>query len=111
MRIPEPPLSPRWLRFPLIIGIATVLFVVVWWPMFRNYPRTAIEDGHYFFHQIEISKAALRRYHELPLWNPFDCRGIPMWDHPENITASPIFYLTLPFSAGVTIIAWNMAHA
>lgn len=110
MRIPEPPLSPRWLRFPLIIGLGMLVFVVVWWPMFRNYPRTPIEDGHYFFHQIEVSKAAIKRYHELPLWNAFDCRGIPMWDHPENITASPIFYLTLPFSAGVTVIVWQMAH-
>lgn len=104
------PLRPQWLRLALILGLGILLFVVVWWPMFRAYPRTPIEDGHYFLHQIEISKAALRRYHELPLWNPFDCRGIPMWDHPENITASPIFYLTLPFSAGVTIVVWNLAH-
>lgn len=113
MRIVQPSqtsLRPRWLRLLLIVALATVLFLVVWWPMFRNYPRTPIEDGHYFYHQIEISKAALHRYHELPLWNPFDCRGMPMWDHPENITASPIFYLTLPFSSGITIIAWNMAH-
>jgi hypothetical protein len=108
--IPELPLSPRWIRFSSILALASILFFMVWWPMFRNYPGTPIEDGHYFFHQIEVSKAALRRYHEIPLWNPFDCKGIPMWDHPENITASPIFYLTLPFSAGVTIIVWNMAH-
>src|SRR4029079_14800955 len=47
---------------------------------------------------------------EMPLWNPFDCKGIPMWDHPENITASPIFYLTLPFRAGVTVIVWHVTH-
>ena len=111
MKIPEPALSPRWLRLSLILALGAMVFVVVWWPMFRNYPGTPIEDGHYFFHQIEVSKTALRRYHELPLWNPFDCRGIPMWDHPENITASPIFYLTLPFSSGVTVIVWHMAHA
>lgn len=110
MRIPEPPLSPRWLRFGLVIGIGLLLAIVVWWPMFKNYPGTPIEDGHYFFHQIEISKAAIRRYHELPLWNPFDCKGIPMWDHPENITASPIFWLTLPFNSGVTVIVWHLAH-
>jgi hypothetical protein len=33
-----------------------------------------------------------------------------MWDHPENITASPIFWLTVPFSATVTVILWNVAH-
>ncbi len=111
MRGSEATLRPRGLRFALILALASVIFFVVWWPMFRNYPGTPIEDGHYFFHQVEVSKVALWRFHELPLWNPFDCRGIPMWDHPENITASPLFYLTLPFSAGVTIIVWNMAHA
>lgn len=110
MRTPEPPLRPRWLRLPLIVALGLFLALVVWWPMLKAYPNTPIEDGHYFFHQIEISKAAVRRYHELPLWNPFDCKGIPMWDHPENITASPVFWLTLPFSAGITVIVWNLAH-
>src|ERR1700761_3081949 len=109
MRIPESPLPAR-IRFPLIVALGLLLFVVFWWPMFKAYPGTPIEDGHYFLHQIEVSKASWHRYHEVPLWNPFDCRGIPMWDHPENITASPIFYLTLPFSAGITIIVWNMVH-
>lgn len=110
MRIPETPLRPQWLRLLLVLGLGLLIAAVVWWPMLKAYPNTPIEDGHYFIHQIEISKAAVRRYHELPLWNPFDCKGIPMWDHPENITASPIFWLTLPFSAGITIIVWNLAH-
>ncbi len=104
------PLRPVWLRVALLVVVGTVLAVVVWQPMFKAYPGTPIEDGRYFFHQIEISKAAVRLYHEAPLWNAFDCRGIPMWDHPENITASPIFWLTVPFSANVTIIAWNIVH-
>lgn len=106
----ERPLRPVWLRVALLVALGTVLAVVVWQPMFKAYPGTPIEDGRYFFHQIEISKAAVRLYHEAPLWNAFDCRGIPMWDHPENITASPIFWLTVPFSANVTIIAWNIVH-
>ncbi len=106
----ERPLRPGSLRVALLVVLGSVLAVVVWWPMFKAYPQTPIEDGRYFFHQIEISKAAWRLYHEAPLWNAFDCKGIPMWDHPENITASPIFWLTLPFSAGVTIIAWNIVH-
>jgi hypothetical protein len=110
MRIPESPLQPRALRIAAIVLCGLMLAVVVWWPMLKAYPGTPIEDGHYFFHQIEISKAAVRYYHEVPLWNPFDCRGIPMWDHPENITASPIFLLTLPFSSQVTVIVWHLAH-
>jgi hypothetical protein len=92
------------------VSFALLLTVWAWWPMFAAYPGTAIEDGHYFHQMIAISKAAVWSYHEVPLWNPFDCRGIPMWDHPENITASPIFWLTVPFSATVTMIAWHVAH-
>jgi hypothetical protein len=110
MRFSESPVQPRALRIAGIVLLGLLITVVVWWPMFKNYPGTPIEDGHYFFHQIEISKATIRYYRELPLWNPFDCKGIPMWDHPENITASPIFLLTLPFSAGVTVIVWHVAH-
>lgn len=110
MRFPELPLRPTWLRALLLGALAVFLTVYAWWPMFAAYPGTPIEDGHYFYHQIEISKATVRFYHEAPLWNPFDCRGIPMWDHPENITASPIFWATLPFSAPVTIVVWNVFH-
>lgn len=106
----ESSVKPGWLRIALILALGLLIACVVWWPMLRNYPGTPIEDGHYFFHQIEVSKAAFRRYHEVALWNPFDCRGIPMWDHPENITASPIFWLTLPFSSGITVIAWHLEH-
>lgn len=110
MRRPELPLHPRWLRLSAIVGLGLLLTVVVWWPMFKHYPGTPIEDGHWFFYQIEVSKVSILRYHEMPLWNPFDCKGIPMWDHPENITASPIFYLTLPFKTSITVMVWHVAH-
>jgi len=105
-----PPLVPPWARATALVGLALFLTIWAWWPMFAAYPGTSIEDGHYFHQMVAISKAAVWQYHEVPLWNPFDCRGIPMWDHPENITASPIFWLTVPFSTTVTIILWNVVH-
>lgn len=110
MRGSEAPLLPRWARIAALVVLALFLAVWAWWPMLAQYPGTAIEDGRYFHHQIAIGKAAVLRYHEVPLWNAFDCRGIPMWDHPENLTASPIFWLTLPLSTTVTIIVWNLLH-
>lgn len=104
------PLVPPWARAAALVALALLLTVWAWWPMFAAYPGTSIEDGHYFHQMVAISKAAVWRYHEVPLWNPFDCRGIPMWDHPENITASPIFWLTVPFSTTITIILWNVVH-
>ena len=110
LRRADSPLVPPWARAAALVGLALFLTVWAWWPMFASYPGTSIEDGHYFHQMVAISKAAVWKYHEVPLWNPFDCRGIPMWDHPENITASPIFWLTVPFSTTVTIILWNVIH-
>ena len=61
MRIPEPTLNPA-LRFPLILLLGIAVFVVVWWPMFYQYPGPPIADGHYFFPPIAVNKAAPERY-------------------------------------------------
>lgn len=107
----EPSVRPAGLRIAGISMLGLVIALVVWMPMMRAYPKTAIWDGHAFFFMVEIARAAVRQYHELPLWDSFDCRGVPLWDHPENITASPLFFLTLPFkSAHVFFIAWHVLH-
>ncbi|MBX3231102.1 MAG: hypothetical protein KIT84_37195 [Labilithrix sp.] len=110
MRPSEQRLQPTWLRLVAVTLLGLFITLVVWWPMFKNYPKTPIEDGHAFLFMIEAAKSSVRLYREAPLWNPFDCHGQPLWDHPENITGSPIFLLTLPFSAGVTVIVWSVAH-
>ncbi|HEY8077633.1 MAG TPA: hypothetical protein VIF62_26080 [Labilithrix sp.] len=110
MRGRDLPLVPPWARGVALSALALVLTVWAWFPMFVAYPGTAIEDGHMFHFYIASSKAAIQRYHELPLWNPFDCKGIPLWDYPENITASPIMWLTAGLTATQTMIAWNVFH-
>ncbi|MBL8716548.1 MAG: hypothetical protein JNL79_11165 [Myxococcales bacterium] len=90
--------------------LATILSVYHWWPQIDAIPYTAELDGRYVMHQLEVAKAALRQYHELPLWNPYDCRGIPMWDHPEAITASPLVLLATRLTATETLALWNVFH-
>lgn len=94
---------------PTLVGL--VLIAVQWLPMILAYPRTPGYDGRFFFHQFEIAKVSLLRHGELALWNPFDCRGIAMWDHPESTVASPIVLLTTPLSTHATYWAWNLVHA
>lgn len=106
----ERPISPPWLRGALLVALGVVLCVYAWWPMLANYPHTPEEDGRYVYQQFEIAKAGLRLYGEMPLWNAFDCRGIPMWDHPESMTASPIVLLTAGINTTITIILWNIIH-
>lgn len=103
-------IAPPWLRAAALVILALAVATWMWWPAIIAYPGTATLDGRYFHHQLAISKAAVLRYHELPLWNAFDCRGIPMWDHPENITGSPLFWLTLPLSATKTMLVWHIVH-
>jgi hypothetical protein len=106
----EPLLVPGWARALALSVLSLAMATWMWWPAILAYPGTATLDGRYFHHQIAISKAAVLRYHEMPLWNAFDCRGIPMWDHPENITGSPIFWLTLPLNTTTTVIVWHIVH-
>ena len=106
----ERPLKPTWLRLIGISALALLLTTYAWWPMFQAYPKTPEEDGRHFFFQFETVKAAIRTYHELPLWNPFDCHGIPLWNHPESMAGAPILLLTVWLSTTVTTILWNALH-
>jgi hypothetical protein len=106
----ERPLNPTWLRLSGITGLGLLLTTYAWWPMFLAYPKTPEEDGRHFFFQFETVKAAIRTYHELPLWNPFDCHGIPLWNHPESMAGGPILLLTTGLSTTVTVMLWNIIH-
>jgi len=94
----------------LVFLCGVIVSLLVWWPMLASYPKTPELDGRLFFFQLEIGRAPLFRYHELSLWNPFDCRGVPFWDYPENVTGSPLFFLTLPFKAIVQYYAFIIVH-
>lgn len=97
-------------RVAALVLLSIVLATYVWWPMIHAAPRTADLDGRYFLQQWEAGKAAIRNHGEFPLWNPFDCRGVPMWDHPEAMTSSPLLLLTTPLSGTVTLWVWNIVH-
>ncbi len=107
---PERPLQPTWLRLIGISGLALLLTTYAWWPMFAAYPKTPEEDGRHFFFQFETVKAAIRTYRELPLWNPFDCHGIPLWNHPESMAGAPILLLTTGLNTTATTILWYALH-
>lgn len=108
--IRERPLEPLGLRLLGISALAVLLTTYAWWPMFANYPHTPEEDGRHFFFQFETVKAAFRTYHELPLWNPFDCHGIPLWNHPESLAGAPIIWATMGLSTTATTILWYSLH-
>src|SRR6516162_3197650 len=78
--------------------------------MLFAWPNTPELDGRYVYQLILIGKATFHNFGEWPLWNPYDCRGIPMWDHPEGMISSPLLFLMLPLGSLVTMILWNVIH-
>lgn len=104
-------LKPFWLRAVALVALSVVMALLAWWPMVAAYPNTPELDGRYAYHQLEIGKAAVRTYGELPLWNPFDCRGIPFWDHPETIAVSPLLLALTSLNTTISYHIWNLFHA
>ncbi len=96
-------------RVALVGALGAVLAIWAWWPMFDG-SGTPLGDGRYFLHLFDTAKVSLLRYHELPLWNPYECGGAPLWDNPESMAASPIVMLATPLSATHTVWLWNVLH-
>ncbi|MCL2776631.1 MAG: hypothetical protein FWD73_01410 [Polyangiaceae bacterium] len=106
----ERPLSPSWLRLACISALGLVLTMALWPVLFRHYPGSGGGDGVFFFRMIEAGKVSLLRWHELPLWNPYECGGVPLWDNPQSIAASPLVLLLTSASTAATIGAWIILH-
>ena len=39
----------------------------------------------------------VHRYHQFPLWNPFECGGMPLLGDPQSHFLTPLFFLTMTF--------------
>lgn len=109
--LPEPPLRPAWLRALVLSGLALTMSTYAWWPAIHAYPATSSGDGQYFTRLIDTGKVSIQRYHELPLWNAYECGGVPLWDNPQVPDASPWMLLMTPLTATATIIAWYILHS
>ena len=94
--------------------IATVfalgLSLLAWWSVLYGYPKTQAGDGPFFHEMVESARISWVRWHELPLWNPYQCGGIPLWDNPQGIAAAPALWLLLPFGSTRAIELWYLFH-
>jgi hypothetical protein len=91
--------------------LALALSVLAWWPMLASYPLTQSADGQYWQAFVEAVRASLLHHHELPLWNPYECGGVPLWAHPEGIAAAPLLWLALPLGTTRALHAWYVVHS
>ncbi len=101
---------------PATRGIGWIaLFALVascasWWQMLAAYPHTQTHDAKFFLKMIEVMRVSVSRYHELPLWNPFECGGVALWDNPQGVAAAPLMWLALLLGTTRTVEIWYVLH-
>jgi hypothetical protein len=102
--------SRRYEGLVVAIAFAVGLSVLAWGSILAGYPRTQGGDGPFFHHMAEATRIAWVRWHELPLWNPYQCGGVPLWDNPQGIGAAPVLWALLPFGVTRAIELWYVVH-
>jgi hypothetical protein len=102
--------SSRLARAIGLVMLALGLSVVMYWPALASYPISQGGDGPMFHRMVEAGKVSLSRYHELPLWNAYECGGAPLWANPESIVSAPLILLMQPLNTTVTMRVWYVVH-
>jgi len=95
------------------LGLALLSFGVAvygWWPALAAYKNTQGGDGQYFHKLVEAGRVAVAHHHELPLWDPYECGGRPLWDNPQSLVAAPLIWLALVLGTTATMKLWYIAH-
>src|SRR5215472_9894 len=101
----------RWLPVAGLVLVALALSVYGWWPAIDAYPSTQGGDGPQYHKMLEAARVSIRRYHELPLWNPYECGGLPLWDNPQAFVGAPLAWLTFVFGTTKTMEYWFVLHS
>jgi hypothetical protein len=102
--------SVRTSHVVALVALALFLSALMWIPAFRAFPKTQWGDGAQYHKTLEAARIAIVRYHELPLWNPYECGGLPLWDNPQSFVGSPIAWLTFLVGTTRTMEFWYFLH-
>lgn len=94
-----------------VVLLALCLSCLEWWSMIVGHPATQVHDGPFYQKMVEVARVSITRYGELPLWNPFECGGVPLWDNPQGLGAAPLMYLTLLVGSTRTVEIWYLLHS
>ncbi len=83
-----------WTRLALFAGLA----LLAKWPQLSTAGALVdFRDAEYFTLFEEAARVTVARFHELPLWDPYYCGGIPALATPSARFVSPTFLLSLFF--------------
>jgi hypothetical protein len=83
--------QPRMARrsWAILIGAAFALASIASYPVFVAPHNWGIRDWdqHLFYHHV--ARAIIVRYHQMPLWNPWACGGMPLLANPQSRVLTP----------------------
>ncbi|HSZ81366.1 MAG TPA: hypothetical protein VLA14_03740, partial [Polyangia bacterium] len=78
------------------VALAALAFVVS--PLWRDVTSWAGSiDARASWFLLEVDRVSLALHHELPLWNPYACAGLPQLASPQTSTLSPLTALVVLF--------------
>ena len=78
------------------VALAALAFVVA--PLWRDVTTWATSvDARASWFLLEVDRVTLALHHELPLWNPYGCAGMPQLASPQSSTLSPLTALVVLF--------------
>ena len=83
----------------IVIAIGSVAFAVVFcYPLVTHFLTPGVyNDWDFFLAPQWAAYWITYQYRQLPLWNPFECGGIPMLGDPDSHFLTPWFLLTILF--------------
>jgi hypothetical protein len=86
-------------RGPRLCFFAVLALVTVWPLLGTGDQLNLFRDAHVLFSYERNAVAAVRRFGQLPLWDPYYCGGLYALGTPQGRFASPTFLLSLAFGA------------
>ncbi len=77
---------------------ALILAIIFCYPLVLNLATPAMFNDWDFSMQLQwTAYDSIVHFHQLPLWNPFKCGGMPLFGNPQSHFLTPWFILTLLF--------------
>ncbi len=68
----------------LIIIILIFLTLAFCIPVIKNIDKLGVSDWDYFYALNGAITKTILEYHQIPLWNPYMCGGMPLMGYPES---------------------------
>lgn len=107
---PPSRLSRRTRNWIALYVTGLLVSTYLWWPMIAGWSSTQGGDGQYFHKFIEAGRVSVMHFRELPLWDPYECGGRPLWDNPQALVAAPLMWLNFFVGTSVAMKVWYWLH-